>query len=87
MSLINVALSHNHNALCTLGLRTAQISFRSDAIEGVFELEFMHVNRDIGVAEEVETTSVVEVEVSNDDHFDVFDFVAGLGDLRVEGHG
>jgi hypothetical protein len=46
----------------------------------VFELGFVHVDGDVGADEVLEAAGVVEVEVADDDGFDVVDGIAGGGD-------
>ena len=47
----------------------------------------MNVDGDSGVAEEIKTAGVVEMQVSDYDHFYIFNGVACLGDLGAEVHG
>lgn len=62
----------------------AEVGFGGDAVEGGFDLGFVYVDGDVGVAELIEAAGVVDVEVADDDGFDVFDVVAGGGDGGLE---
>ena len=50
----------------------------------MLELQFVHIDRDFGVPEELEATGVVEVKMAHDDRFDIADLVARLLDLVTE---
>ena len=45
------------------------------------------LHRDTSISKGIETACMVEVQVPDDDSFDVFDIVPGLLDLRGEFHG
>ena len=62
----------------------AEVSLGEDGVEGVFELELVHVDGHVGAFEVSESARVVQVQVAHDDGFDVFDVVAGGFDGRVE---
>lgn len=56
------------------------ISACRTAVEGGFELSFVYPDGDVGLAEVLETSGVVQVEMADDDLLYVLDVVAGLGD-------
>lgn len=61
----------------------ARVGTGGDGVEGVFDLQLVHVDGDVGVAEEIEAAGVVEVQMADDYHFYVFDRVPCERDLRV----
>lgn len=64
----------------------AQIGLCGYAVEGMLYFELVDVYGDAGVAEKVQAAGVVEVEMADYYHFDVFDGVPCFGDLLVEAH-
>ena len=50
----------------------------------MLELEFVHIDRDLGVPEELEATGVVQMKMAHDDRFDIAELVARLLDLVSE---
>lgn len=58
----------------------AEVRPGRDAVESVFEFDFVHVDGDVRGAEVLQSAGVVEVQVAHDHGFDVGDGVARAGD-------
>lgn len=65
----------------------ARVGFGCYRIERVLDLELVDVDRDASISEMLESTGMVKMEMTNDDHLDVFDRVPSEGNLRVKVHG
>ena len=60
------------------------VGFRRHAIESVLQLELMGVDWDVSTTKVIESTSMIQVQMSHDDRLDVFDVIASLANSCVE---